>query len=426
MAAIAIVGVASIARWIFATFYQPSVSQDTGTYLQMADCLADWSSSRCNGQRTPVYPILMILARADWGLVWGVQSGFGIASSFLTYLIVWRVVRRVDVAFAAGLTHALALNQIVFEASIGPESMTAFLLLATCWVAIHFADKGWTVGRAAGLGLMCAICVLSRPLYIVLLPLMLCWILLRDSGRRLVVAVGLIAVFTLPILAWCAFNKATTGYFGMTTLIGYNLSNHSGRVMERAPDTVAQIRDIYVKYRTLRAERGKGHEMTVFEARKELLERTGMTEMQLSRELARISVELFFAHPLPYLRSVAEAWVSFWPVPHVLNRDMVARAGLLAWLDRIWWIERSLLLALNAGLLLIVVPVCAALLLRDRWKYTEWQGLVLLIAIPLAASVMQALLEFGENPRYSVPTQPFVAGAVAGALGLFIARKRWT
>jgi hypothetical protein len=214
-----------------------------------------------------------------------------------------------------------------------------------------------------------------------------------------------------PLVAWGAVVKAATGQFSLTTLAGYSLSNHAGGFIELAPERYATIRDIYLKHRPQRQQESPSHSHanTAIGARAELLAATGLTPVQLSNELAAMSVELFRAHPLRYASSVAEAWVGFWAVPMYWYADRIHPPEARVLLETIWRLEHPLVRVANLAFVLTSAWIVGIALRQWRRPTVAELVPIAIAAIVLAASVAQALVEFGDNPRFGVPTQPLVA-----------------
>jgi len=208
----------------------------------------------------------------------------------------------------------------------------------------------------------------------------------------------------------------------MSTWLGYHLTNHSGAFMEYAPDEYAVIRDIYLKYRKIKiAERGT-HRMTFWLARQELREATGLPEPQISHQFQQLSMQLFVRFPLRYIASVTDAWLSFWVVPNYWHLENLKSQTLADGLKIIWQGQQVLYRLFNL-LFLIATVVLLWQLLRKR-KPLQYNFVPLLLTmVILGTSVTQALTEYGENGRYSIPTQPLVMAVVTLAIAGLANRK---
>lgn len=413
-AMLALVAACAAVRAALFFVYQPVVYPDTGTYHELAAQLLAWDFSGYVGVRTPGYPLLLMLAGQNHVLVWVLQSVLGIAVAVLLFRICYAHTASPALALAAGLAHGLAVNQLFFEANILSETLTTFfVVLAIACLVDHLAAR--RRGRAAGAGFASAMAALTRPGYLYLGPLLALLVLCFERGGRRHAA-WIAVAFVLPVLGWAAFNKATIDYFGLSTNMGYGLTNHSGRFMEKAGDEHALLRDIYLKHRERKiAETGRSA-VTIFLARDEMRERTGLDHIALSQRLAQLSLDLFAAHPDLYLASVAESWASFWAVPYYARRDSFTAAGAARVAEAAFAVQRPLLLAAYLVAIAAGVWVLAAGVMR---RLTGAAGLtvpVIVAAVLLAASVLQALAEYGENPRYGIPTQSLAVLLVILAL----------
>jgi 4-amino-4-deoxy-L-arabinose transferase-like glycosyltransferase len=424
-----LVAIGALLRIALALFYQPVTYPDTGMYLDLAMRIQKLALLDYGGERTPGYPLLLLAAGRNLHVVWLAQSFLGLATSVLSYWIVGVTTRDRRAALCAGAINSLCLNQIFFEANILAETLATFCVVLSVALFV-VAARLRSVPLAGLLGLVVALATLTRPLYLVLAPVYVLILLLAVDRSVTVRCVAAFAVtFVVPVIVWASVNRAATGEFALTTLAGYSLSNHAGGFIELAPDRYAAIRDIYLEHRPERraTSPSKTHANTAIGAKSELLAKTGLSPVDLSRELAKMSVGLFVAHPFLYAKSVAEAWVSFWAVPIYWDPDAIRSPGFRAGLETLWQIEQKLLRAGN--LLFVVLGLSWAALLALRWRRPSGAELVglALLGVVLSSSVFQAGVEFGDNPRFGIPTQPLVVcflALVASTAAPSVARQR--
>jgi hypothetical protein len=207
------------------------------------------------------------------------------------------------------------------------------------------------------------------------------------------------------------FIYSAFGFLAPTTMGGYNLIQHTGVFFEYLPDEYAPIRDTYLRYRDIRiAERGD-QTNTIWEAIPELTKVSGLGFYDLSRELQRLSLLLIRQHPDLYLRNVAEGWVSFWKAPVYWDPALVS-SPILASVLRLWAVAgRAVTLAVNAAFL----GLSLFLILRFR-RYHDLFGERAWLApwgFVWFTSVVQTIVDHGDNPRFLVPLQAVVFFCVA-------------
>jgi hypothetical protein len=203
---------------------------------------------------------------------------------------------------------------------------------------------------------------------------------------------------------------------------GYHMVQHTGVFFELLPDEDATIRDTYLKYRDAQvAERGD-QTNAIWDAIPELTEVSGLSFLDLSREMQRLSWQLIRAHPDLYARNVVEGWVDFWKAP------VYWRAELIRWepfrpVMGVWiLLGRALCIAANAAFLGGTVLWLVSRRMRTRVAgdahLSAAAGLVWLI------SIAQTLVDHGDNPRFLVPLQMVVFYVVLRAGWSWLAARR--
>ena len=90
------------------------------------------------------------------------------------------------------------------------------------------------------------------------------------------------------------------------------------------------------------------------------------------------------------------------------------------WLDGIGKIPHALLRLLNVVFLLASLLMLFCVFRRRRSGLGEFLAPAFMATVVLATSVVQALAEYGENPRYFIPSQPLVIACTAMALAAFV------
>lgn len=407
--------------------YQPTASDDTGTYLEVARQLAQWDFSQYTAKRPPGYPLFLLALGENPVLVWIAQSMLGILTAVLAYHLVLERTNRIKPAFGAGLATVCSLNLLLFESAMLTETVSTFLLTLMFWL-LSRVDRPPASASSLALpclatGVVLGLAALTKPYLqyvLVLVPLFaahMAWNRVRRWQTAAMAAMLSVIPAAALVLGWAAFNQQQIGYFGVSTLAGYNLTQHSGAIMEHAPDEFVRIRDIYLKYRATRVEKTGSHTMTIWEAYPEMMRETGQSFPQLSKTLARLSVGLLAEHPRSYASTASEAWLNFWkaPLAPLFLEAPDASARLLVALKKIWFVERYLLVTAKAGFLVIAVLVAMKLVRRPR--ETDPLTLALVISV-LAGSVLQALTEYGENARYSIVFQPLIFAVLFRGLHL--------
>jgi len=412
-----IVGLALALRLVVFRMLPPLMYPDSFKYLAQAEqyLRGDWGA---DSGLAPGYPLVLAAFGGHVQAVTVFQLLAGLAVCVLLYFIFGRLSGRASVALAGALTYALSPFQAVFERVVTTESLSTFLVA----LAILFLSRVWegTDRRRDWLllGLAASLAAALRPL-MQFLPLLLAALAvlsyLQHEGRaRLLAAAGRAALAVLPAViiigGWSAFNYERSGYFGLTTLAGFHLTNQSGDFMEQAPPEYSDIASIYLKHRKEMLARKGSFGNTIWSALPELESTTGLSRAELSKRFARLSRKLILDNPRPYLRRVAKGFLIFW-LPCWYNGEQTLvptlRSGPPA--ERLLLWPLTLAQALLTGLYFLL-PVGLALSSRLRRAVTPGWPLAGLYLLVLATAVLSALVEYGSNDRFEQPVEPYVLG----------------
>ena len=132
---------------------------------------------------------------------------------------------------------------------------------------------------------------------------------------------------------------------------------------------------------------------------------SGLGFNPLSILLGQISVRLILQHPGQYLLSVGEGWLAFWKVPVHWTLISSSPSSLEA-------LQRAIVLLLRGVLFLANLAFIAgsiALIWKKARRTLHMEAFIsMLVGTVWISSVLQAFLEYGDNPRYSIPVQALV------------------
>lgn len=413
-ATLAVIGIAQrIVLW-FA--YPPVEYSDTGAYLRLGDVLASGSLRVYDGRRVPGYPAFTALAGGEAPPIYALQLGLGVAISLLLFWMTYRATRSAGLGVVVGLLYDLIPGQFLFEANLLSETLTAFLVVLSMTLLGELLRAG---GRrvdavwALLLGISSALSGLTRPEYYFLPVWFLPFIVTGSAGLRRA-ARRLVAYLPLPALllgGWVAFIYSQYGMLSPTVVVGYGLVQHTGPYFEDLPDSAAPLRDTYVRLRDERVAARGDQTNTVWTAIPDLMEASGLSFYDLSRELQRLSLQLIREHPDRFALSVADGWVEFWKAPVYADLEAIdsapARDAMRAWAVA----GRALSMVANALFLLGSAALVASRQVRRRLGVDA--HVLAAAGVVWIMSVVQTLFEHGDNPRFLAPTQMLVVYVVA-------------
>lgn len=447
-----LVGFGALIRLVLFFGYPPVDNyNDTESYVVLAQQLASLDLSAydggSSGGRTPIYPLLIILGGQNVHGVVFIQGLLGIAASVLLFLTALRFKHSHALAILVGLTPTVFLNQLFMESNILSEHLAGVLAVASLYVGVTILTRGGGAVSTAVLGLLVAATVLARPGYVALVPVYAIVAFLQAQQARFARTGLYLAAACLPIAGWMAVMAATVGQFSLSPRTGIHLMNHSGAFIEYADPRYATIRDVYLRHRSLETDPGKnavtildylraaswsgGNINVIYRAVDDLKAATGLSGVELSRELQKLSVDLFWRYPDLYAKSVFKAWLSYWTAPNVWQPEAIWSPTLASALETLWRVERPLIWLANLALLLavtgLVLQVAASAAKRRFSAIVEDRHLLALLLTGGSVfwfAIFQALVEYGENGRYSIPTQQIAVAFVVLYVSWLIDRRR--
>ena len=424
--ALVILVAVGVRGWLWLS-YRPVSYSDTHSYRRLADAIHSPKWNAYDGTRTPGYPLMLAFLGPD-ERVYLVQLVMGLAITLLLFYIGWQVSGKVWFGGAIALAHSLNLGQLLFEANLLTETPTTFwLMISLAGVAfwLYHPERRY-IWLIFGLGVTSTAAALTRPLFIYL-PFWILLYLLADVLRLKFIsqAIKRTLVFILPVMlvfgVWINFIHSRFQDWALTTMSGYHMVQHTGSYFEYVPDKYAALRDTYIKYREAQIALHGTQANAIWDAIPEMTEVSGMTFWELNRALAKISQQLILEHPDLYLRDSLTGWWMFWRTPVYWSQDSFRTQGMAAVIRPLVLIERLALF--SANLLFIVLSLLAAglviwpkinaqrgdVITRLRSTATSLPSFLWCIAGTIwIASILQTLLDHGDNPRFLVPLQSLV------------------
>ncbi len=410
-----VVGVAgAILRLGLWLSYAPASFGDTPSYMRLAAALKEAGLSGYDATRVPGYPAFLALLGSDPDTIWIAQMLLGWAISMLLFVFAWKTTGSPVFGAIVGLLYNFIPGPVLFEANLLSETLTTFFLVLSMVLMMGMdraPTRRSTLGFALAMGISASLAALVRPLFFMLPVWLLIFVWFGPKGRSVRLAASYSLAPLLMLGAWLAWMVTTYGMIGPTTMGGYHLVQHTGEYFEFLPDDVAPLRDTYLEYRDIQiAERGT-QTNAIWDAIPEMSEVSGLSFFALSAELQRLSVRLIMQHPDLYLANAAQGWIDFWKAPVYWDRAALSSemaGGLFAaWVG----VGRIVTLVANAAFLAGSALVLVSRRVRDRFGVDRY----ILIAGGLVwiSSIVQTLVDHGDNPRFLIPLQTLVFYVVA-------------
>ncbi len=384
---------------------------DSESYILLAEKINDLALNGYNGERTPGYPLLLFLAGSSLRVAVLYQHILGVISSVFMY----KTFLNFQISHKSSLWLTLFfqcfLNVYFYEITLLTETLSLFLLTIIVYVFSKNYLENTQFKVDLLFGILLGILTLVKPFYAFIPFVFYGFIVLKKKQLSAILNKRIIILF-FPLLVyfgWSYVNKINTGYFTSTTFFGLNLSQNCVFFAEKTPEKYQWIGIPYAKYREMAIRNGESSPaMAIWNAYEDgAYEDKKMGFADFSYLLGDYAVQTIKNNPKAYCHQVVtRSWFDFWrpTIPAYENKIDEDKKTLVA---KLWFVQRKLFNLIKFGFLFLVPFYCFKYL-KDK-KVTPDLVIVILI---FAASVLQGIITYGTNSRYSFPFEYLMMGVI--------------
>jgi len=377
---------------IFFYLFLPEVvfTNDSQTYIDLANIISSGSIEGYFGGRTPGYSLVLVLLGNSTYLLVILQMIAGIFTTIYWFKIL-RILNFNSVfSFITALFFSLFLHVLQFEKTILIETLNLFIVT----LLIYFLLKK----NILEVALCLSILVLFKPFYIYLPCVVFVYFIYTNWNLKSIIkkySIVLLLPFSI-FISWCYVNFLNTGYFVSSTYFGLNKIQNCVNFIENAPNEYNWIKVPYLKQRNLHSENGLGNPMCIWYAVDNGdFKHKKMSFPQLSNEFGKCANATIKNNFNLYIKQVLFlSFKEFWNVEQP-NGNVIEKSNFL---NYIWNIQYVFLRFIKT-LFLLLIPIYIFRIFKNRIFNFE----LLLVLIVLATSILQALVVYGSNARYSFP-----------------------
>lgn len=366
------------------------LTNDSQTYIDLAKLISSGSLKGYFGGRSPGYSLLIAFLGNYNQLVVLFQMIIGIFSSLFWCKILKHFKFNLIVSLSVSLFFSSFLHVLCYEHAILIETINLFIVT----VLVYYILKNQILETAFCL----AILVLLKPFYIYLPFVIFTYLAFNNLNLKIIIKQKLI-VLILPLFvffSWSYVNFLNTGFFVSSTYFGLNKIQNCVNFIEKAPEEFNWIKTPYLKQRELHSKDGLGNPMCIWYAVDNGdFEYKKMTFPQLSNEFGKCADVTIKNNFGLYIKQVIFlSFKEFWNV-EMVSTNSLEKSQIL---KNIWNFERIFLRIIKT-LFLFLIPFYIFKFLKNKHFNIE----LLLVLILLSTAILQALLVYGSNGRYSFP-----------------------
>jgi 4-amino-4-deoxy-L-arabinose transferase-like glycosyltransferase len=391
-----------IYRFILVLFYTTVTKYpDSGGFWELADYLMNFDLSEYTGERSPGYPLLIFLGLGSNILTVIYQFILGVFTSVFWYKIALNLNFKKQNALWITLFLETFLHVFFYETAILMESFSLFFFGVIFYYLTdsYFEKKSLKIEIA--LSLLFGYLVLIKPFFAYIPFLIYAFSVFKNFSWRTIVNQKIV-ILVFPLIAyfgWSYVNKLNTGYFVSTSFLGLNISQNCVYFAEKGPKEYKWIMEPYVKAREARIVSGEDVAMSVWQAHYDELRNHYPYFPECSHHLGEYAKATIKSNLGDYFYQViTKSWFDFWKVRIYWRYDEFnfKYANILFLV--IWKIQGFILYILKFSFLLLV-PFYTFLFFKQRKITPE----IVIVAVVFAGSVLQGLVTYGTNVKYSFP-----------------------
>lgn len=380
------------------------IENDSVTYQNLAKRITDFNLLGYNGERTPGYPILLLLGFNSVKIVVLYQHVLGIIAALFWYktILNFNFSKRNSLWIAMFLQSLF--NIYFYESVILVESFCLFFLSIVFYLISNNYIDNQSFKVDLLMSFLLGFLTLIKPFFAFIPFIIYGFIVLKNFNFNRIINPRIIVVFfsLVSYFGWSYVNKINTGTFTSSTFLGFNLSQNCVYFAEKGPKEYQWIYKPYAERRDLILQKDKNQSaaMAILEIYTiGVYDYKKLSFAEMSNELAKYSIETIKNNPKDYFKQViTKSWLYFWrPNIAIDDQGFKSKKQQIVF-NSIWFVQRKLFNIFKYGFILLV-PFYLYQFFKNKIITNEF----ILVVIIFATSVLQGLITYGTNARYSFP-----------------------
>lgn len=383
-----------------------TIENDSETYQYLAQRISEVNLVGYNGQRTLGYPILIFLSFNSLKLLVFYQHVLGIISSVFIY----KTILNFNFSKSNSLWIVLFIQSFIsiffYESAVLVETITLFFTtLIFYFLTDNFIHKN-NFKLDILMSFLLGYLTLIKPFFAFIPFVIYGFIVLKNFKIKQIINKRIVLLL-FPVLVYfgCSYlNKINTGSFTSTTFLGYNLAQNCVYFAEKGPKKYNWIGKPYAKRRDeiLKKDINNSPAMAIWDTYYGGdYDYKKLSFADLSIEMQKYSVENIKNNPKDYLKQViTKSWLNFWRPSISLNEKQFINKKSESVFNGVWFLQRKLFNIFKYGFILLI-PFYFYKFIKNKVINNE----LITVTIIFTTSILQGLITFGTNARYSFPLE---------------------
>lgn len=407
-----LLGINIIIRGVLYLVSEPITGQDTSGYERLADSFASGDYNNYTGDRTPVFPLVILLNNFNYSWILLTHFLMGTLISMLIFLIFVNLKMPPVVSFIGGLSYSVHIPLIGRELYIATETTAIFFTVILFFLIVMYHKRAlWKNILLFCIAIVISILTLTRPAFLVLIPFIFLLLIVFDriqiNSWDIKPILRKLIIYLIPIIiligGWCQFNNMNLNKFTITTFKGYSLINSVGSLMVDAPDKFEPYKSIYIEKHSYKIREEGKYYNAVHLCTDTLMQTLDLKFWELSEKWEEIAFTLIKQHPGKYFAETLKGFRRNWkPMGFYKSDNKIIIA--------IRQLEQIMVLVIQ--FLFFCIPVFLFLTRKERYfQASEIFLIAHVFLISLGISGISAAVEYGD-PRFSLPYLPLIVISV--------------
>jgi len=381
--------------------------------------------------RTPGYPLflhcllsindLFSLTTDYFKLIcFGQMFGLGVLNSYLIYRITVLLTKDKIFALLMSLVYNFNFFVVSFEFQIMTEtlSITLLLLIIMAYIQLFKAKKPQAILG----GILSVLLLLTKASFILLgifLPFITFVVYFQKSKNKrfLKKIIPVLALFLIVNLvgigAWSMRNQVKFGYFGISSLMPYQLRYYTNSFFEKyKPGNDERLNQIAAIYSEELKKTGMSSK-TIYNFHQRIYEKMNLSDSEINKAFLKVNLKLIWDYPSEYLKQIPSSFLiyykqysPYWSAGNA--KKFINNKNLIPKKFRIFFLFYKRLFEKTLILLLIIPPLFLFFwTYKNRKVFHGWIILTAVIHYNCFVSIFSTNAGI-NNLRYRAPVEPLI------------------
>ena len=368
----------------------------------LTSILGNFAFEHYTGERTFGYPLFMAFCLNNIIAVMITQFFIGI----ITWVFWYKTLKNLNFSpknsFLITLFTGSFIHIFFYETAVMYETLILFFV---SWIFYLLSDGFLEKKNKKTDWLMFALVgylTFIKPFFIFIPCLIYGFSVLKDFSFKKVFSHKIIVLFSgfLVYFGWSYVNKIHTGHFVSSTFFGLNTAQNCVHFAENTTDQYKELGQIYAYHREQTIRENKDIAMSIWYGRDDIKAVTGIDYFpDYSAYLGEYAKATIALNKEQYIKQIITiSWVNFWD--NEIHWDYLSFPNKFSetFFKTIWKIQYPILITFKV-IFLLLIPLYLFRFLKTKKITFE----LITICIVSAASVLQAIVTFGNNARFSFP-----------------------